>query len=448
MNGNLRRAGAFAAVGALALVVPALGGQPTPWIAAVLAAIPFVVVAGLALFAVGPGNRLFEALARPGDYEEGRLYSLAGFALAAAGLAIIASEFGLPSYVYVGVMFIIGGGNVAGEAAKLRSSNNFVATSIFAVGGFVSGIAGELLALFVGGLRTGATGVPVPMADLVFLAATGAITAALLRSMLFERDDPLVMVSVGLLLWLFVSLDLAVAPTRLGVGLVVTVLLGYVAYALGTASVPGMLTGVLLALLAIVLGGYGWFALLITFFGVGGLSSKFRYDEKARRGIAEANNGARGSGNVLANSAVALVAVLVFAASDSVGIPRELPLFAFAGSVATALADTLSSEFGGLFDSPRLVTTFERVDPGTDGAVTWQGELAGVVGAGVIAAIAGLFFDLELATTAIVLVGGVVGMTADSVLGATLEGDRLDNQGVNLLATLAGAVCCAALVAI
>ena len=33
-------------------------------------------------------------------------------------------------------------------------------------------------------------------------------------------------------------------------------------------------------------------------------------------------------------------------------------------------------------------------------------------------------------------VAGVVGMTADSILGATLEGTRLGNQGVNLLATL------------
>ncbi|MFC6736563.1 DUF92 domain-containing protein, partial [Halolamina salina] len=37
-------------------------------------------------------------------------------------------------------------------------------------------------------------------------------------------------------------------------------------------------------------------------------------------------------------------------------------------------------------------------------------------------------------------VGGVVGMTADSLLGATVEGDRLENETVNLLATLSGAL--------
>jgi uncharacterized protein (TIGR00297 family) len=119
--------------------------------------------------------------------------------------------------------------------------------------------------------------------------------------------------------------------------------------------------------------------------------------------------------------------------------------FAFAGSVAAAMADTLSSEIGGLFDGPRLVTTLERVEPGTDGAVTWQGQVAGLVGSGIVAGIAALFFDLGPLGAGIVVAGGLAGTTADSLLGATLEGGLLDNQGVNLLATLAGAVTSAAL---
>ena len=105
------------------------------------------------------------------------------------------------------------------------------------------------------------------------------------------------------------------------------------------------------------------------------------------------------------------------------------------------MSDTLSSEIGGLYDDPRLITTFERVDPGTDGAVTWQGEVAGLVGAGIIAGIAGaLFTSVDAVGTAVVLGAGVAGMTVDSVLGATIEGRIVDNQGVNLLATVAAAV--------
>jgi uncharacterized protein (TIGR00297 family) len=443
VNGDVRRAGAFFAVGLLALVAPTVGGQPSPRTAAVLAALPFAAVAGLALFVIDDGWA-FDLLARPGDYEERRLFGLGGFALAAAGLALLATRFGLPPYVFVGSVFVVTGGSLAGEIAKSRTGDEFLTTATFAAGGFLAGSVGEVGALLAAAARAGGP-LSVRYVPLVFLAAAGALAAALLRSMLFERDDPIVMVAIALLLWLFVELDVVVGTTRLAFGLAVTVLLGFVAYALGTASVPGMLTGVLLALLAIVLGGYGWFALLVTFFGLGGLSTKYRYEEKQERGIAEENEGARGSGNVLANSAVALVVVLLFAASERLLVPPDVFRLAFAGAVATALADTFSSEFGGLFDDPRLVTTFERVEPGTDGGVTWQGELAGIAGAAIIAGIGAVFFGLGSVAAAGVIGAGVIGMTADSLLGATVEGDRIGNQEVNLLATLVGALAAAGL---
>ena len=46
---------------------------------------------------------------------------------------------------------------------------------------------------------------------------------------------------------------------------------------------------------------------------------------------------------------------------------------------------------------------------------------------------------------AMIAVAGVVGMTVDSLLGATVEGGRIGNQAVNFLATLSGAVAAGAL---
>ncbi|MEF8854415.1 MAG: DUF92 domain-containing protein, partial [Haloarculaceae archaeon] len=225
-----------------------------------------------------------------------------------------------------------------------------------------------------------------------------------------------------------------------------TAALGLLSFRLETASLPGMLTGVILALLTLVLGDYGWFAMLVAFFGIGGLSTKYAYDDKLARGIAEPNEGARGTGNVLANSLVALLAVLAAAASQDLALSRELFLFAFAGSLAAALADTLSSEIGGLYDRPRMITTFRVAEPGTDGAVTWQGEVAGVVGSGVVALLGvGLVASVGASGSLVILLAGLVGMTVDSLLGALLEGWLLGNQGVNLLATLSAAVFAAAL---
>ena len=437
----VRRAAGFALVGSVTLAVPWATVGRSAAMATIIATAPFLLLAALSLTVFDEGT-IFELFARPGDRRDGRLYGLAGFALAIAGLAIVSVQFGLPIWVFVGSVFVLSYGNLAGKIVGLYTPEEVVATAGFVGGGFLAGVAAQVVAAFAWDIAV----TEQSLALMAFLAATGALTAALLRTVLFERDDPLVLVTVGLLLWLLADLQLAITVEGVVIALVVTTALGYVSYAIETASLPGMLTGVLLALLTIVLGSWRWFILLIAFYGVGGLSTKFHAETKIERGIADVNEDARGSGNVLANSLVALVAVLAQAASPAyTGVDGTLFLFAFAGAVAAAMSDTLSSEIGGVFDDPVLVTTFERVEPGTDGAITWQGEVAGVVGAALIAAIAGLAFTVIGVTGAgLVLAGGVLGMTVDSLLGATIEGRYVANEGVNLLATLAAAVGCGA----
>ena len=430
MTSTVRRASAFAAVGAISLAIPVVYQTFSRPVATVTAAAPFVAIAALSLYVI-EGGVVFELFARPGDRRDGRLYGLAGFALSIAGLSLLATQFEMPVGVFVMSVFVLAFGNLASNAVRSRGVEPIGATTAFVAVAFLSGLGSHAVADQILGL-------PIDLPVLAFLAATGALTAALLRTVLFERDDPLVLLSVGLLLWLFADLAIEVTPQGIVIAFGITVALGYVSFALETASLPGMLTGVLLGLLTIVVGDVGWFAMLVTFFGLGGLASKFKYDRKVDRGIAEANEGARGSGNVLANSLVALFAVIAHAAAPRIdAVPQDLFLFVFAGSVAAAMSDTLSSEIGGLYDRPRLITTFEIVDPGTDGGVTWQGALAGVLGAAIIAGIGlGMFETIGTAGAAVVVAAGVVGMTVDSLLGALIEGRYVGNQGVNFLATL------------
>ncbi|WP_144905063.1 DUF92 domain-containing protein [Halobellus captivus] len=424
MQPTLRRASGFALVGTLAVAAPVLGRA---------AFAPFAAVAVLAAFGVSDGP-LFELFARPADRREGRLNGLTGFALAAAGLALLATEIGLPVTLFVAAVLVLAYGNLGKRLVAETTNNPFLGAAGFVVAGSLAGVAGQTTVASM-------SAEPVLVPRFVFLAVAGTLVAALFREMLFERDDPLVMLSTGMLLWLFDALALAVGTVDVAAALAVTVALGYVSYALGAASVAGMLSGVLLGLLVIVFGGIGWFAVLISFFGVGSLSTKFKYDEKKRRGIAEENEGARGTGNVLGNAAVALICVICFAASRSIPVDGAVFQYAFAGSMAAALSDTLSSELGGLYDNPRLITTFEPVSPGTDGGVTWQGEVFGLLGAAVVAAVAlGLLPEVSPLGAAVVAVGGFLGMTADSVLGATVEGPRFGNEAVNFAATLVGAV--------
>lgn len=428
MTVSLRRAMAFAAVATLALAAPLLGRA---------AAIPF---AGIGLLAIviteGP---LFELFARPGDRQTGRLAGLAGFAFAAAGVGVV-TLVDLPVSVFAASVLLTGYGNLAVEIVRRRIDKPIVRVTAFAIGGGAAALA----ALYVIPLLSGVSSPSLPVAT--FLAASGALVGALVRAVFLAREDALVIVAVAMILWLFTDLAIQVSTTRVALALGVTLLFGYTSYTLDAASVPGMVTGVLLGLFAVVLGGFGWFAVLFTFFGVGGLSTKYGYETKLTRGVAEDQGGARGSGNVLGNSLAATISLLLFAAHPRLPVEPNTLQFAFAGSVATALGDTLSSEIGGLYDNPRLITTFERVEPGTDGAVTWQGEVAGVAGAGMIGGLAVLAFGGGGLGIIVTILAGLAGMTVDSLVGATLEGRRIGNQSVNFIATAGGGVVGGALV--
>ncbi|WP_138005444.1 DUF92 domain-containing protein [Halalkalirubrum salinum] len=427
MTGRLRRATAFAAIGSLTIAAPSLG---------LVSAVPFAVIALVAVFVVSSGP-VFELFARPTDRESGQLYGLAGFAFAAAALTILATapRSSMPDAVLVATVVAISAGQVGSELCHQWTDDELIR-----VGGFVGG--GTAAAMLAQGLVALQLGTPIDPARFGFLGVIASLIAAIIRQLLYERDDPVVVITTGLLLWGAAALVSSHDPVYLLSALIVTGALGYVSYALGTASIAGALTGVLLGLVTIVYGGFGWFAVLITFYGTGALASKFRYEKKYERGVAEDNDGARGTGNVLGNSTVALVAVLGFAAADGMEVSTIVFVVAFSGSLATALGDTLSSEIGGLFDTPRLITTLEQVEPGTDGAITWQGEVAGLAGCVAIGAVSAIALPVTNGplTAAAIAIGGVVGITVDSILGATVEGGRIGNQGVNFLATVGGAV--------
>ncbi|WP_247729215.1 DUF92 domain-containing protein [Halovivax limisalsi] len=428
MTATVRRASVVAFLSTLALSVPLLGTSVGGAI---------VVVCTLVGFGVRRG-RVFDALALPADREDGRLNSLLLLVLAIVVLGALAGASSLPWPIVVGVIVLLGYGDLGEAIVRRRGADRAVAAAAFCVVGGAAAVAGQ-------GISHAAAGTAIEsiLPTALFLGASGALFAAILREQLPRYDDPLVLVATGGLCWLLSLLEPVLSGADLAVSVFVVVVLGYTSYRLDTASVTGMLAGVLLGLVTIVLGGWGWFAVLISFFAIGGLSTKYRYQEKAARGVAEANNGARGSANVFSNSAVALVAVVGYAASlvSLVEIDPTVFQFAFAGALATALGDTLSSEIGGVYDNPRLITTLKPVPPGTDGAVTWQGELAGLVGSATVAGIATASFGaIGGLGSAVVITAGVVGMTVDSILGATLEGTRLGNQSVNFCATLSGAL--------
>ena len=115
----------------------------------------------------------------------------------------------------------------------------------------------------------------------------------------------------------------------------------------------------------------------------------------------------------------------------------------FIGAIATATADTLASEIGVLDQNPRLITTFQKVSPGTNGAVSVLGTAVGMVGAaiiGIAACLLGILPD-PLVAISVSIISGTVGCFMDSILGALFENQGwMTNEHVNLIATIVGAL--------
>ncbi len=115
----------------------------------------------------------------------------------------------------------------------------------------------------------------------------------------------------------------------------------------------------------------------------------------------------------------------------------------FAGALAAANADTWATEIGRFSPtSPRLITNGALVPTGTDGGMTLLGTAGGIAGAGFLA---GMSFLLGQRHALAIAVAGILGMLVDSLLGATVQGKArwMDNDAVNLAATLTGAACAA-----
>lgn len=208
---------------------------------------------------------------------------------------------------------------------------------------------------------------------------------------------------------------------------ILLVIIGLITYKRKALDLLGSIFMIVMGVIIIFAAGVNWLLLIFLFLILGVAFTRYKHDYKKEIGVYE---GTRTIKNVVSNGIVAFV---MAAFGNYAG---------FIGSIATATADTMASEVG-VATTPRLITNFKKVPPGTDGGISVLGTFAGIIGAGLIglaAYILGIYPDL-VRTMEIALVAGTFGCFVDSILGAVLEiKGYLSNEHVNLLATLAGAL--------
>jgi uncharacterized protein (TIGR00297 family) len=233
--------------------------------------------------------------------------------------------------------------------------------------------------------------------------------------------------------------------TNLWISISLVALLTIVSRVRNILDGPGIATAIILGTVVGVLGHWTWLLILLTFLGAGSWATKWRWDEKQAKGLAESEDGHREWQNVVANGGVpGVVAIFAFAS----GTWDEL-LPVYCAAIAVAAADTFASEFGCLDDRVRMITTMEKCDAGLNGGWSPNGQVAAAVGALLIAVlgwILGWILQGGTGGDAMTFIGmvtavGWIGCQVDSVLGATLENRGLIGKGqVNAISIGIGAL--------
>jgi uncharacterized protein (TIGR00297 family) len=252
---------------------------------------------------------------------------------------------------------------------------------------------------------------------------------------------------------------------RFVIGLVVSIIFSYGGYRARALSGRGALAALFVG--TAVIWGLSWPGAVVlgTFFVT---SSALSRVAAANRVAAKGSR--RDERQVLANGGIPALAAL-----SALWIEPIIAFGMFSGALAAATADTWATEIGSRSRvAPVLLLARRTVPPGASGGVTrlgTVGALAGAVAVGLLAAtVAWLGLDAAhpLPLAALIVLAGMLGSLADSVLGEKLQERRwcpacdlpaealvhdcgtatqsvggvawIDNDVVNLSCTLVGAL--------
>jgi uncharacterized protein (TIGR00297 family) len=267
-------------------------------------------------------------------------------------------------------------------------------------------------------------------------AVVGATVCVLLHSILGSEKNAVAieLLSVAMVMLLIEDLEYEATFPLVGTAVVIAFGFSYFAYRLKTADIPGLFSAALVGVLLIVFAGFSWFLIMLSFFVLGALATRYQIDYKKKLHVEEERGGVRGYVNVFANGLVSVCAAIGY------GVTQH-PIFiaAYLGSVATAAADTVAGEIGVCSGKPVLITTLEPVPEGTMVAFRSWGSLLGFWCCICVCKCRARWrcgFSFFVAA----MIGGFIGTNLDSLLGELFENKHWwGNAGTNFLATLGGA---------
>ncbi|NXR82642.1 TMM19 protein, partial [Pycnonotus jocosus] len=209
-----------------------------------------------------------------------------------------------------------------------------------------------------------------------------------------------------------------------------------------SGALGGLVVGFILTV-----ANYSFFSSLFVFFVTSSKLTKWKKDRKKQIDSEYKEGGQRNWVQVFCNGGVPTELALLYMIENG---PGEIPIdfskeytaswmcLSLLGALACSAGDTWASEIGSVMSKskPRLITTWEQVPVGTNGAVTLVGLISSLLGGmavGIAYFITQLIFvtDLEISAPQwpIIVFGaaaGLLGSIVDSYLGATMQYSGFD----------------------
>jgi uncharacterized protein (TIGR00297 family) len=200
-------------------------------------------------------------------------------------------------------------------------------------------------------------------------------------------------------------------------------------------TIQGSLAAGVVGLSVYLADHYRGLLLLLVFFILSVLATSHKKALKFKLNPQSDQSGGRTAAQVFANGGVAAICALMGIA-DLERLPIYLVMLA--SSLASALADTLSSELGIVYGRRYYnAITFKKDSNGLDGVISLEGTLIGAIGAFLV----GISFAGFSVTAVLIGLAGVIGNFSDSLIGATLERKGvIGNNFVNFLNTFIAAI--------
>ena len=198
----------------------------------------------------------------------------------------------------------------------------------------------------------------------------------------------------------------------------------------------------------LIWGSLSWpgYLVVVFYFLVGSGVTRIGMAEKEAAGIAEKRQGARGPENVWGSALTATICALGVAIAPLFNLSEAivaLLMLGYVASFSTKLSDTCASEVGKVYGQRTfLITTLQPVPKGTEGAVSLEGTLAGIVGSGAIALVGWAVGLSNLTGIVLCAIAAFIATNIESVIGATLQSRYtwLTNEIVNIINTSIGAI--------